>query len=166
MGAVAETPHNRSGRCRRERRRALHRHESDDRGSRHRLSGSAELRRLRGRQTPRRDRRPGQGEQGIGGRVAELQEAAIDAQPFRVDISGVPNPKTIEIRYINDEWAGDGLPGDRNLFIKSIKVNGQLVPKSKLHVDEQSHGYTDDSGTAMYTNGSLSVSGPFIEGCM
>ncbi|AZO08952.1 MULTISPECIES: sulfatase-like hydrolase/transferase [unclassified Mesorhizobium] len=99
-------------------------------------------------------------------RVAELQEAAIDAQPFRVDISGVPNPKTIEIRYINDEWAGDGLPGDRNLFIKSIKVNGQLVPKSKLHVDEQSHGYTDDSGTAMYTNGSLSVSGPFIEGCM
>nr|WP_292236097.1 hypothetical protein [Mesorhizobium sp.] len=45
-------------------------------------------------------------------------------------------------------------------------MNGQLVPKSKLHVDEQSHGYTDDSGTAMYTNGSLSVSGPFIEGCM
>ncbi|RUV93442.1 DUF229 domain-containing protein [Mesorhizobium sp. M1A.F.Ca.IN.022.07.1.1] len=99
-------------------------------------------------------------------RVAELTEAAVEAQPFHIDLSGVPNPKTIEIRYVNDEWAGDGRPGDRNLFIKSIKVNGQLVPNSKLHVDEQSHGYTDDSGTAMYTNGSLWVSGPFIEGCM
>ncbi|WP_167483926.1 sulfatase-like hydrolase/transferase [Mesorhizobium tamadayense] len=99
-------------------------------------------------------------------RVAELTEAAIGAQPFRIDLSGVPNPKSIEVRYVNDQWAGDGLPGDRNLFIKSIKVNGQLVPNGKLHVDEQSHGYTDDSGTAMYTNGSLWVSGPFIEGCM
>lgn len=99
-------------------------------------------------------------------RVAELNDAAMDARPFRIDLSGAPNPKSIEIRYINDQWAGDGLPGDRNLFIKSIKVNGQLVPNGKLHVDEQSHGYTDDSGTAMYTNGSLWVSGPFIEGCM
>ncbi|TIO75869.1 MAG: DUF229 domain-containing protein [Mesorhizobium sp.] len=99
-------------------------------------------------------------------RVAELNDAAMGARPFRIDLSGAPNPKSIEIRYVNDQWAGDGLPGDRNLFIKSIKVNGQLVPNGKLHVDEQSHGYTDDSGTAMYTNGSLWVSGPFIEGCM
>ncbi|TPL96857.1 DUF229 domain-containing protein [Mesorhizobium sp. B2-3-11] len=99
-------------------------------------------------------------------RVAELKEAATNAQPFRVDLSGTPNPKSIEIRYVNDQWAGDGLSGDRNLLIKSIKVNGQLVPDSKLHVDQQSHGFTDDSGTAMYTNGSLWVSGPFIEGCM
>lgn len=99
-------------------------------------------------------------------RVAELNDAAMGARPFRIDLSGAPNPKSIEIRYVNDQWAGDGLPGDRNIFIKSIKVNGQLVPNGKLHVDEQSHGYTDDSGTAMYTNGSLWVSGPFIEGCM
>ncbi|WP_292438777.1 sulfatase-like hydrolase/transferase [Mesorhizobium sp.] len=99
-------------------------------------------------------------------RVAELNDAAMGARPFRIDLSGAPNPKSIEIRYVNDQWAGDGLPGDRNLFIKSIKVNGQVVPNGKLHVDEQSHGYTDDSGTAMYTNGSLWVSGPFIEGCM
>jgi arylsulfatase A-like enzyme len=99
-------------------------------------------------------------------RVSELLEAAADAKSFRVDLSGVSDPRSIEIRYINDKFAGDGLPGDRNLFIKSIKVNGQLVPKSKLHVDEQSHGFTDDNGTAMYSNGSLWVSGPFIEGCV
>ncbi len=99
-------------------------------------------------------------------RVSELLEAAADAKSFRVDLSGVSDPRTIEIRYTNDKFAGEGLPGDRNLFIKSIKVNGQVVPKSKLHVDEQSHGFTDDNGTAMYSNGSLWVSGPFIEGCM
>ncbi|TGT68612.1 DUF229 domain-containing protein [bacterium M00.F.Ca.ET.159.01.1.1] len=99
-------------------------------------------------------------------RVAELKDAAIEAQSFRVDLSGTPNPRAIEIRYVNDMWAGDGLPGDRNLFIRSVKVNGQLVPTGKLRVDERSHGFTDDSGTAMYTDGSLWVSGPFIEGCM
>ncbi|TGT35937.1 hypothetical protein EN810_36475 [Mesorhizobium sp. M8A.F.Ca.ET.167.01.1.1] len=83
-----------------------------------------------------------------------------------MDLSGTPNPRAIEIRYVNDMWAGDGLPGDRNLFIRSGKVNGQLVPTGKLRVDERSHGFTDDSGTAMYTDGSLWVSGPFIEGCM
>jgi arylsulfatase A-like enzyme len=99
-------------------------------------------------------------------RVAELKEASADAQPFRIDLSGVANPQTIELRYVNDLWAGPDKAGDRNLFIKSIKVNGQVVPNSRLHVDEQSHGYTDDSGTAMYTNGSLWVSGPFVAGCM
>jgi arylsulfatase A-like enzyme len=98
--------------------------------------------------------------------VAELKDAAANAQPFHVDLSGVTNPQTIELRYANDLWAGPGKPGDRNLFIKSISVNGQVVPNSRLHVDEQSHGYTDDSGTAMYTNGSLWVSGPFVAGCM
>ena len=98
--------------------------------------------------------------------VAALEGASADAQPFHVDLSGVTSPQTIELRYVNDLSAGPGKAGDRNLFIKSIKVNGQVVPTSKLHVDEQSHGYTDDSGTAMYTNGSLWVSGPFVAGCM
>jgi len=92
--------------------------------------------------------------------------ASTAAKPFHIDLSGVPNPKTIELRYVNDLWGGDGKPGDRNLFIKSVKVNGQLVPNTRLHVDEQSHGYTDDNGTAMYSNGSLWISGPFVEGCV
>lgn len=98
--------------------------------------------------------------------VAELMQASTEAKPFHIDLSSVPNPKTIELRYVNDLWGGEGKPGDRNLFIKSIKVNGQLVPNTRLHVDEQSHGYTDDNGTAMYSNGSLWVSGPFVEGCV
>jgi lipoteichoic acid synthase len=97
---------------------------------------------------------------------AELQAASADAKPFFVDLSGVPGPHMIELRFVNDLWAGQGKAGDRNLFIRSVKVNGQLVPNSRLHIDDKATGYTDGSGTSMYHNGSLWVGGPFVEGCV
>ncbi|MET3520381.1 DUF229 domain-containing protein [Mesorhizobium sp. M4B.F.Ca.ET.215.01.1.1] len=97
---------------------------------------------------------------------AELQAASADAKPFFVDLSAVASPHLIELRFANDLWAGQGKPGDRNLFIKSIKVNGQLVPNSRLHIDNRATGYTDGSGTSMYNNGSLWVGGPFVDGCV
>ncbi|WP_189363201.1 carbohydrate-binding domain-containing protein, partial [Mesorhizobium sp. M4A.F.Ca.ET.022.05.2.1] len=97
---------------------------------------------------------------------AELQAASADAKPFRVDLSAVASPHLIELRFANDLWAGQGKPGDRNLFIKSVKVNGQLVPNSRLHIDNRATGYTDGSGTSMYNNGSLWVNGPFVDGCV
>jgi len=97
---------------------------------------------------------------------AELQAASADARPFFVDLSAVPSPHFIELRFANDLWAGQGNAGDRNLFIKSIKVNGQLVPNSRLHVDKETTGRTDGSGTSMYNSGSLWINGPFVEGCV
>lgn len=97
---------------------------------------------------------------------AELQAASADAKPFFVDLSAVASPHLIELRFANDLWAGQGKPGDRNLFIKSVKVNGQLVPNSRLHIDNRATGYTDGSGTSMYNNGSLWVGGPFVDGCV
>ena len=46
-----------------------------------------------------------------------------------------------------------------------MKVNNLAVPTARLSADKASHGYTDDSGTTIYENGSLWVSGPFVEGC-
>jgi lipoteichoic acid synthase len=98
--------------------------------------------------------------------VAELKAASAHTVPFRFNLSAVPNPQKIELRYANDLWAGQAKAGDRNLFVKSIKIDGQVVPKSKLHVDNKAVGFIDDSGTSMFNSGSLWVSGPFVEGCI
>jgi hypothetical protein len=36
------------------------------------------------------------------------------------DIEGVA---TLEVEFVNDDWAGEGQVGDRNLFVTSISVN-------------------------------------------
>lgn len=97
--------------------------------------------------------------------VAEMKAAATDTRPFTIDLPGDTNPQSIEIRFVNDAWGTPDNPGDRNLFIKSVKVNGVQMPDNRLHADEPSHGYTDDTGTAIYENGSLWISGPFGEAC-
>lgn len=96
--------------------------------------------------------------------VAELKAASAHTVPFRFDLSAVPNPQKIELRHANDLWAGLGKAGDRNLFVKSVKVNGQVVPKSRLHVDNKAVGFIDDGGISMFNNGSLWVSGPLCRG--
>ncbi len=97
--------------------------------------------------------------------IKELKAAAAGTRTFKTDVAGGPSPQAIEVRYINDSWGGPDKPGDRNIFIREIRVNGRAVPRSDLHPDENSHGYTDDTGTALYSNGSLWVTGPFIPGC-
>ncbi|RUT95949.1 hypothetical protein EOD10_40520, partial [Mesorhizobium sp. M7A.T.Ca.TU.009.01.3.2] len=72
--------------------------------------------------------------------VAELKAASAHTVPFRFNLSAVPNPRKIELRYANDLWAGQGKAGDRNLFVKTIKIDGRVVPKSKLHVDNKTVG--------------------------
>ncbi len=97
--------------------------------------------------------------------VAEMKAAASDTRPFTIDLPGDVNPQMIEIRFVNDLWGTPENPGDRNLFIKSVRVNGVQMPDTRLHADENSHGYTDNTGTAIYEDGSLWVSGPFGENC-
>ncbi|MEO5759599.1 MAG: sulfatase-like hydrolase/transferase [Mesorhizobium sp.] len=97
--------------------------------------------------------------------VAELKAASNHVQPFRFDFGAVPNPQKIELRYANDHWAGQGKAGDRNLFIKSVKLDGRTLPGSRLHLDNKAVGFIDDSGASLFSNGSLWVSGPFVEGC-
>ncbi|WP_164893079.1 sulfatase-like hydrolase/transferase [Mesorhizobium sp. M7A.F.Ca.US.010.02.1.1] len=98
--------------------------------------------------------------------VAELKAASAHTVSFRFNLSAVTNPQKIELRYANDLWAGQGKAGDRNLFVKNIKIDGRVMPKSKLHVDNKTVGFIDDSGTSMFNSGSLWVSGPFVEGCI
>jgi hypothetical protein len=43
---------------------------------------------------------------------------AAQTTRFKVDIGSVPDPQTIELRFVNDLWAGDGKGGDGNVFIK------------------------------------------------
>ena len=51
------------------------------------------------------------------------------------------------------------------MFIKDVKVNGLSVPASRISLSPGSKSYTDETGTAMYENDSLWVSGPFVAGC-
>jgi lipoteichoic acid synthase len=96
---------------------------------------------------------------------AEMKAAAANTRPFTIDLPADTSPSAIEIRFVNDLWGTPENPGDRNLFIKSVKVNGLAVPSSRLSADDASHYYTDDNGTMMFEDGSLWVSGPFAEGC-
>jgi lipoteichoic acid synthase len=97
--------------------------------------------------------------------VAELKVAAANTHPLTVDLPAGTSPEAIEIRFVNDLWGTPDNPGDRNLFIKSVKVNGLSVPSSRLSADKASKMLTDENGTAIYENGSLWVSGPFVAGC-
>jgi lipoteichoic acid synthase len=97
--------------------------------------------------------------------MAELKAAAEHSTPFNINLGGVADPKVIEVRFLNDKWGGTDKPGDRNLFIKSVIVNGTSIPQSQMKADAPSHGLTDQSGTALYENGSLLVTGPFVAGC-
>jgi arylsulfatase A-like enzyme len=97
--------------------------------------------------------------------VAELQAASTQTKPFDIDISSVPDPRRVEIRFINDLWAGDGKGGDRNVFIKDIRVNGQVQASAKFRIDEKEAGSVDDTGVSLYGDGTLWFDGPFVEGC-
>ncbi|MDG4896234.1 sulfatase-like hydrolase/transferase [Mesorhizobium sp. WSM4976] len=99
------------------------------------------------------------------GIIAELQSVTAQTTRFKVDIGSVPDPQRIELRFVNDLWAGDGKGGDRNVFIKDIKVNGQLQSSVKFRVEEKEAGSIDDTGVSLYGNGSLWFNGPIIEGC-
>jgi arylsulfatase A-like enzyme len=97
--------------------------------------------------------------------VKELQEASSHTTPFDVDISSVPDPQRIELRFVNDLWAGDAKGGDRNIFIKDVKINGQVQATAKLHIEEKDAGSIDDIGASLYGNGAIWFDGPFVEAC-
>lgn len=96
---------------------------------------------------------------------AELRAAAAYTKPFDIKLPGTATPSSIEIRFTNDQWGTPDRPGDRNLFIKTVKVNGVQMPDSHLYPDEVTDGATDDTGTSLYGSGSLWVTGPFDQAC-
>lgn len=97
--------------------------------------------------------------------LAEVKAAAAYTKPFDITLPGELNPKWIEVRFTDDRWGTPDNPGDRNILIRSVKVNGVQMPDSRLFPDEKSGGYVSDSGTALFQDGSLWVQGPFNEAC-
>lgn len=97
--------------------------------------------------------------------AAEMTAAAAHTRPFDIPLGGDIKPHWIEIRYTNDLWGTPDNPGDRNLFIKSVSVNGVRMPDGRLYPDKATEGVTGDSGTSLFASGSLWITGPFDEGC-
>jgi hypothetical protein len=45
-------------------------------------------------------------------------------------------PRKIEIRFLNDEWAGEGLSGDTNLMIKEVRVGNRVFAPAEIQIDD------------------------------
>lgn len=88
-----------------------------------------------------------------------IEESEIEAAltPFEFFLGKDICPKRIEVRFLNDEWAGEGKTGDTNLFVKSISINGVNFSPDQLQIDTPEAGrlYSDYMG--LWRNGSLHI---------
>lgn len=63
----------------------------------------------------------------------EAIEATVEPYEFTLSLSSCP--RKIEVAFLNDEWAGEGLTGDTNLLIKQIRVNSRIFAKDQMRIE-------------------------------
>ena len=65
-------------------------------------------------------------------RQIEASEIAASAAQFRFSVPITAKPETLWLYFINDNWAGPDLPGDTDLWIKSITVSDRQFMAPEL----------------------------------
>jgi glucose/arabinose dehydrogenase len=78
--------------------------------------------------------------------------AAVTALGFSLDSEACP--QEVEVRFLNDEFAGDDRTGDTNLLLKSIEVNGKKYSGQELVADSTS-GEVRPEYAVLWRNGSI-----------
>jgi hypothetical protein len=63
-------------------------------------------------------------------------------------------PKEVEVRFLNDEAAGEGQPGDTNLLLKSMEVNGRAHSADEFVIDA-GKGEVYAGYASLWRNGSM-----------
>jgi arylsulfatase A-like enzyme len=87
----------------------------------------------------------------------DVSQADIDAAftPFEFSVESGKCPRKMEIRFLNDEWAGEGKTGDTNLFVKGIRVNGADLAPDRIRVESSEVGSSHNDHVWMYRKGSV-----------
>lgn len=67
---------------------------------------------------------------------------------------------SLEIEFLNDDWAGQGKPGDRNLWISQVSVNGYAYPAVRLHIKADESLEFRDGMAVLFRNGSAILTRP------
>jgi hypothetical protein len=55
---------------------------------------------------------------------ASAEAIAAAVAPYRLSVPGTNCARSLEVWFLNDGWAGEGLPGDTNFFLSRVVVNG------------------------------------------
>lgn len=97
--------------------------------------------------------------------IAELGAASRLARPISIKLPEIANAETIELRFDNDLWSGGMNGADRNVFVTNIAANGTSLPPERYKVVEKNAGVVTPQGAELYTNGSIVIDGPFVDGC-
>jgi hypothetical protein len=63
-------------------------------------------------------------------------------------------PKQVEVRFLNDEWAGESETGDTNLLLKSVEVNGTTYSADEFVIDAGA-GELYEGYASLWKNGSV-----------
>jgi len=66
-------------------------------------------------------------------------------------------PRTVEIKFLNDDWAGDGKTGDTNLFIKSVTVGDKVYYPWQFKLATEGAGTEDDDVFYFWRAGTVLV---------
>ncbi len=92
--------------------------------------------------------------------VAEIERIRSSLSTSSFVIADIDQIGTLEIEFLNDDWAGLGKPGDRNLWISRISVNGTLYPAASLRMKTNETLIVHDGMAVMYRNGSALLKRP------
>lgn len=92
--------------------------------------------------------------------VAEIERIRSSLSTSSFVIADIDQIGTLEIEFLNDDWAGLGKPGDRNLWISQISVNGTLYPAASLRMKTNETLIVHDGMAVMYRNGSALLKRP------
>ncbi|MBW6506060.1 MAG: sulfatase-like hydrolase/transferase [Rhodobacteraceae bacterium] len=68
-------------------------------------------------------------------RAIESSEVAASAAQFSFSVPITARPETLWLYFINDNWAGPDLPGDTDLWIKSVTISDRLFAAPELEFD-------------------------------
>ena len=76
------------------------------------------------------------------------------------EVANIDQVSTLEIEFLNDNWAGEGKTGDRNLWIGQISVNGTVYPARKLQLKTGEQVSVHGGMAVLYRNGSAFLPRP------
>ena len=88
---------------------------------------------------------------------------ALTAFEFPLDMSSCP--RRVEVRFLNDEWAGESKSGDTNLLIQGINVNGTNYSAELFKLDTPDAGNLNLGYMSLWREGSVHIDLDSIRVC-
>ncbi|MEP7171959.1 MAG: sulfatase-like hydrolase/transferase [Aestuariivirga sp.] len=88
--------------------------------------------------------------------VKKVDYSDVLANSQKFDFSVSECPHTVEIRFLNDAWAGTGQTGDTNIYLTSVMLNGIILPFSNAKFSPpHAGGFENDKLLEFWSNGSV-----------